>query len=195
MKRIFDMFSSFVVLVILAPFFLVIAILIKLDSPGKVFFKQIRVGKDEKHFSLIKFRTMRPDSDRLSQITVGDRDPRVTHVGYFLRKYKLDEIPQLFNIIGGDMSVVGPRPEVPKYVELYSSEQRTVLTIRPGLTDYASLHYVNESEILAKASDPEKAYINKIMPHKLELNQKYIREKSFVTDLKIILQTLLRIIR
>ena len=195
MKRIFDMLSSFMVLVLLAPFFLVIALLIKLDSPGKVFFKQIRVGKDGKHFSLLKFRTMRPDSDRLSQITVGDRDPRVTHVGYYLRKYKLDEIPQLFNIIGGDMSVVGPRPEVPKYVQLYNAEQGIVLSIRPGLTDYASLQYVNESEILAKAADPEKAYVNEIMPHKLELNKKYIREKSFFTDLKIILQTLLRIIR
>jgi lipopolysaccharide/colanic/teichoic acid biosynthesis glycosyltransferase len=194
-KRIFDILSSSLVLVLLAPFFLIIALLIVLDSKGGVFFKQIRIGKGEKEFRLIKFRTMRPDSDRLSQITVGDRDPRVTRIGYFLRKYKLDEIPQLINIIKGDMSVVGPRPEVPKYVKLYTDEQRKVLTIRPGLTDYASLHYVNESEILAQAKDPEKAYIHEIMPHKLELNQKYIREKSFLTDLKIILQTLLRIIR
>lgn len=183
------------VLLLVAPFFLVIAILILADSPGGVFYRQERVGKNGRLFKLLKFRTMRPDSDKQSQITIGDRDPRVTNVGYFLRKYKLDEIPQLLNILKGEMSVVGPRPEVQKYVDLYTEEQRVVLTVKPGLTDFASLYYVHESEILAQSSDPHRSYIEEIMPHKLELNQKYLREKSFFTDLKIILQTILKIVR
>ncbi len=183
------------VLLLVAPFFLIIALLIVIDSSGGVLYRQERVGKNGKLFKLLKFRTMRPDSDKLSQITVGDRDPRVTNVGYFLRKYKLDEIPQLLNILKGEMSVVGPRPEVQKYVDLYTEEQRVVLTVQPGLTDFASLYYVNESEILAQSADPHKSYIEEIMPHKLELNQKYLREKSFFTDLKIILQTILKIVR
>ena len=195
MKRIFDILSSLTVLILAAPFFLVIAFLIVVDSKGGVFFKQVRVGRNGKEFKLIKFRTMRPDSEKLSQITVGDRDPRVTGIGYFLRKYKLDELPQLFNIIKGDMSVVGPRPEVPKYVALYTDEQRKVLQARPGLTDYSSLHYVNESEVLAQSSDPEKTYREEIMPHKLSLNLKYIQEMGLKTDLKLIFATLAKIIR
>lgn len=195
MKRAFDIISSLLVLLLVAPFFLVIAILILVDSPGGVFYRQERVGKNGRLFKLLKFRTMRPDSDKQSQITIGDRDPRVTNVGYFLRKYKLDEIPQLLNILKGEMSVVGPRPEVQKYVDLYTEEQRVVLTVKPGLTDFASLYYVHESEILAQSSDPHRSYIEEIMPHKLELNQKYLREKSFFTDLKIILQTILKIVR
>tara|TARA_Y100000782_G_C10188690_1_gene268774 strand:- start:5201 stop:5788 length:588 start_codon:yes stop_codon:yes gene_type:complete len=194
-KRIFDILSSLTVLILAAPFFLVIAFLIVADSKGGVFFKQVRVGRNGKEFKLIKFRTMRPDSEKLSQITVGDRDPRVTGIGYFLRKYKLDELPQLFNIIKGDMSVVGPRPEVPKYVALYTDEQRKVLQARPGLTDYSSLHYVNESEVLAQSSDPEKTYREEIMPHKLSLNLKYIQEMGLKTDLKLIFATLAKIIR
>lgn len=195
MKRIFDILSSLTVLILAAPFFLVIAFLIVVDSKGGVFFKQVRVGRKGKEFKLIKFRTMRPDSEKLSQITVGDRDPRVTGIGYFLRKYKLDELPQLFNIIKGDMSVVGPRPEVPKYVALYTDEQRKVLKARPGLTDYSSLHYVNESEVLAQSSNPEKTYREEIMPHKLSLNLKYIQEMGLKTDLKLIFATLAKIIR
>ena len=173
---------------------LLIAVLITLDSKGGVFYKQKRVGKNGKPFLLLKFRTMKPESDGV-QITVGDRDPRVTKVGYYLRKYKLDELPQLLNIIKGDMSVVGPRPEVPHYVEQYNPEQRKVLAVRPGLTDYASLHFVNESELLAKAENPEAEYVNTIMPHKLRLSLSYIENRSFFLDLKIIFQTLAKIIR
>lgn len=182
-------------LILVSPFFLLVAVLIALDSKGGVFYKQTRVGKDERLFRLYKFRTMRPNADQISQITVGDRDPRVTRLGYYLRKYKLDEIPQLINILRGDMSVVGPRPEVPRYVALYTQEQRSVLRVKPGLTDYASIQYVNESEVLAQADDPEKTYIEKVLPHKLKLNQKYLKEMGFFTDIRIIFQTLLRIIR
>jgi lipopolysaccharide/colanic/teichoic acid biosynthesis glycosyltransferase len=143
---------------------------------------------------LLKFRTMHPNND-IVKITVGDRDPRVTRAGFFLRKYKLDELPQLLNILKGDMSVVGPRPEVPEYVELYSEDQRIVFSVRPGLTDYATLEYVDESQQLAQAEDPYKMYIEEIMPTKLNLNLKYIREKSIGVDLKIIFRTILRIIR
>ncbi len=143
---------------------------------------------------MLKFRTMHPNND-IVKITVGDRDPRVTRAGFFLRKYKLDELPQLLNILKGDMSVVGPRPEVPEYVELYSEDQRIVFSVRPGLTDYATLEYVDESQQLAQAEDPYKMYIEEIMPTKLNLNLKYIREKSIGVDLKIIFRTILRIIR
>jgi len=154
-----------------------------------VFFKQIRVGKNGVHFGLFKFRTMRPDSESKGQITVGARDNRITRVGYFLRKYKLDELPQLLNILFGQMSVVGPRPEVPKYVELYTPDQLSVLKVRPGLTDYASLEYFSENELLAASSDPESTYRQEIMPAKLALNQRYIKEMGFFTDIKIILRT------
>lgn len=137
---------------------------------------------------------MRPDSDKV-KITVGDRDPRVTQVGYYLRKYKLDELPQLINILTGEMSVIGPRPEVKQYVDLYTDEQLKVLTVKPGLSDLATLEYVNESEILALSDNPEQTYINEIMPNKLSLNLKYIERQSFILDLKIIFKTLLRIIR
>ena len=133
---------------------------------------------------------MRPDSESAGQITIGGRDPRITKIGYFLRKFKLDELPQLFNIIGGSMSVVGPRPEVRKYVDMYTEEQLKILSIRPGLTDYASIEYIDENEILGKAEDPNEAYINEVMPAKLKLNQKYIDEQSLGTDLKIIFKTI-----
>ena len=194
MKRIFDFFSSLIVLILLLPMLVILALAIVFDSKGGVFYKQQRVGKDNQEFWLFKFRTMRPDSDKL-KITVGDRDPRVTNVGYFLRKYKLDELPQLINILRGEMSVVGPRPEVRRYVDLYSEEQLRVLTVKPGLTDYSSLEYVDESELLAQATDPEKMYIDEIMPAKLALNLKYIQEKSLGTDLKLIFKTILRIIK
>lgn len=194
MKRIFDFLSSLVVLIILSPVILVIAILILIDSSGGVFYHQKRVGLNEKEFGLIKFRTMRPDSDQI-KITVGDRDPRVTGVGYYLRKYKLDELPQLINILKGEMSVVGPRPEVKQYTDLYNDRQRQVLTVKPGLSDLATLEYVNESEILAKSTNPEKTYVEEIMPHKLNLNLQYIDQQSFFLDLKIIFKTFSRIIR
>lgn len=194
LKRLFDLISSFIVLVFLLPILLIVAVLIVLDSKGGVFYKQNRVGKDKLSFGLYKFRTMRPDSDGI-KITVGDRDPRVTNIGFYLRKYKLDELPQLLNILRGEMSVVGPRPEVKQYVDLYNQDQLRVLSVKPGLSDLATLEYVNESEILAKADNPEQVYINEIMPDKLKLNLRYIDNQSFLLDLKIIFKTFARIIR
>ncbi len=193
-NRIFDIFFSSLALLIIAPVFLFIAFLIILESKGGVFYKQIRVGKGQRLFNLYKFRSMKPGSDRKGLLTVGGRDARITRMGVFLRSYKLDELPQLFNILRGDMSFVGPRPEVPKYVNLYNQEQKKVLSVKPGLTDYASLEYFDESNLLAGAEDPEKYYIEKIMPDKLALNIRYIADKSFITDIKIIFKTLLKIL-
>jgi len=195
LKRIFDIISSLIALVIGFPFFILIAVLIAMDSKGGVFFIQQRVGKNNCDFGLYKFRTMRPDSEKSGQITVGGRDPRITKIGYFLRKFKLDEFPQLLNVISGDMSIIGPRPEVRKYVDLYSKEQLKVLSVRPGLSDYASIEYINENELLGKSDNPEKTYIEEIMPAKLQLNLKYIEKKSFGTDINLILKTIGRIIK
>ena len=194
LKRVFDIISSFIVFVILSPVFLIVAVWIKLDSNGGIFYKQKRVGKNRVEFGLFKFRTMRPNSDQI-KITVGDRDPRVTEVGYYLRKYKLDELPQLINILRGEMSVVGPRPEVSQYVNLYNEQQLEVLSVKPGLSDLATLEYVNESEILAKSDNPHETYINEIMPDKLKLNLEYIKKQSFLLDLGIIFKTFARIVR
>lgn len=173
---------------------LIIAILIKLDSKGPIFFKQVRVTKNGREFKIFKYRTMKIGSDKYSQITVG-KDSRITKVGDFLRRYKLDEIPQLINVLLGDMSLVGPRPEVPKYVVLYTEEQREILKVRAGITDYASIEFSNENDILANEVDPEKAYIEKIMPKKIELNKKYLSEISVITDIKIILLTIKKILK
>ena len=173
---------------------IIIAILIKLDSKGPIFFKQVRVTKNGREFKIFKYRTMRIGSDKFSQITVG-KDSRITKVGDFLRKYKLDEIPQLINVLIGDMSLVGPRPEVPKYVALYTEEQREILKVRAGITDYASIEFSNENDILANETNPEKAYIEKIMPRKIELNKKYLSEISVMTDIKIILLTIKKILK
>ena len=173
---------------------IIIAILIKLDSKGPIFFKQVRVTKNGRKFKIFKYRTMKIGSDKYSQITVG-KDSRITKVGDFLRKYKLDEIPQLINVLIGDMSLVGPRPEVPKYVALYTEEQREILKVRAGITDYASIEFSNENDILANETDPEKAYIEKIMPRKIELNKKYLSEISVMTDIKIILLTIKKILK
>ena len=194
MKRIFDIISSLFGLILLSPFMIIIAILIKLDSKGPIFFKQVRVTKNGREFKILKYRTMRVGSDKYSQITVG-KDSRITKVGDFLRKYKLDEIPQLINVLIGDMSLVGPRPEVPKYVALYTEEQREILKVRAGITDYASIEFSNENDILANETDPEKAYIEKIMPRKIELNKKYLSEISVMTDIKIILLTIKKILK
>jgi lipopolysaccharide/colanic/teichoic acid biosynthesis glycosyltransferase len=194
LKRVFDIVCSFVGILLLLPIFLLIALLITLDSRGGIFYRQIRVGKDNKDFFLLKFRTMQSGADKKGLLTVGSKDSRVTRVGYYLRKYKLDELPQLFNVLFGRMSLVGPRPEVRKYVDLYNKEQQQVLTVKPGITDYASIEYANENEILAKAENPEQTYINEIMPHKLLLNLKYIHEQGFVTDVKIILKTIGKIV-
>jgi len=195
LKRLFDIISSLIALIIGFPFFVVIAFFIAFDGKGGIFFIQKRVGKNNQDFGLYKFRTMRPDSEKSGQITVGGRDPRITKTGYFLRKFKLDEFPQLLNVIKGDMSIIGPRPEVRRYVDLYSKEQLKVLSVRPGLSDYASIEYINENELLGKSQDPEKTYIDEIMPAKLRLNLKYIEEKSFGTDLKLIFKTLGKIVK
>lgn len=194
LKRIFDITLSLFGLIILLPFMLIIAILIKIDSKGSVFFKQIRVTKNGKEFKIFKYRTMRVGSDKYSQITVG-KDGRITKIGSFLRKYKLDEIPQLINVLIGDMSLVGPRPEVPKYVALYTDEQKEILKVRAGITDYASIEFSDENDLLASEEEPEKAYIEKIMPKKIELNKKYLSEVSILTDIKIILLTIKKILK
>lgn len=194
MKRLFDIFFSFIGLIILLPFFLIIALLIVIDSRGGIFYRQVRVGKGNTDFYLFKFRSMRTDADKKGLLTVGGRDSRITKMGYFIRKYKIDELPQLINVLLGDMSLVGPRPEVRKYVNMYNLEQQKVLTVKPGITDYASIEYSNENEILGKADDPEQVYITEIMPAKLKLNLKYIAERGLVTDLQIIFKTIAKIL-
>jgi lipopolysaccharide/colanic/teichoic acid biosynthesis glycosyltransferase len=188
-KRIFDIVFSLFVLILLLPFFVVILLLIKFTSSGPVFYRQVRVGSNLTDFRIYKFRTMFTGSDKGSLVTVGDRDSRITPVGYWLRKYKLDELPQFINVLVGDMSIVGPRPEVRKYVNLYNHDQLKVLSVRPGITDYASIRYSNESALLAAASDPEKEYISNIMPAKLRLNLEYVNNRTFAGDLKIIALT------
>ena len=195
MIRFFDFILSLVGLVVLAPIFIVLAIWIKIDSKGSVFYKQVRVGQNGIDFGLFKFRSMVVDADKKGLITVGGRDPRITRSGYFIRKYKLDELPQLINVLVGDMSLVGPRPEVRKYVNLYTDEQQKVLSVKPGITDYASIEYMDENEILGKSSDPEKTYIEEIMPEKIKYNMKYINNKSLFEYFKIILLTVLKIVR
>lgn len=193
-KRIFDLFFSAVGLIILGPLFLLIAILIKLDSTGPVFFKQKRIGLKAKMFNIYKFRTMLANTkgeDR--QITIG-LDSRITRLGRILRKFNLDELPQLINVLKGEMSLVGPRPEVPKYVELYSEGQKKVLSVKPGMTDYASIEFNKENEILASSSHPEDDYVRKIMPQKIILNFKYINDRSILLDFKLILRTLREIL-
>jgi lipopolysaccharide/colanic/teichoic acid biosynthesis glycosyltransferase len=164
--------------------------MVKLDSKGPVFYMQTRVGKDNLDFKLFKFRTMTVDADKKGLLTVGHRDNRITRVGYYLRKYKMDELPQLLNVLLGDMSVVGPRPEVRKYVDMYNDRQQKVISVQPGITDYASIQYVNENELLKDAADPEQLYIDEIMPAKLELNLKYIENRGFWKDLGIIFLTI-----
>ena len=192
-KRLFDIVSSGIGLLCLAPVFVVMAIWIKLDSRGPVFYRQTRVGRYGRDFRIFKFRSMRVGSDKGRQITVGERDPRITRSGYFIRRYKIDELPQLINVFLGDMSVVGPRPEVRKYVDLYSEEQRKVFQVRPGITDLASIKYRNENELLSQVDDPDTYYIDVIMPDKLTINFEYIRHQSFMGDIKIIFNTLFKI--
>lgn len=188
-KRLFDIFFSFIGLVILFPLLLIIAILIKIDSKGPVFYLQNRVGQNNTDFKIFKFRTMKVNADKLGLLTVGDKDPRVTKIGYYLRKFKLDELPQLINVMIGNMSFVGPRPEVRKYVDYYSESDREILKMKPGITDFASIEYRNEVEILKKASNPEKVYVEEIMPEKIKLNKLYLKKYSLLTDIKIILKT------
>ncbi len=195
MKRIMDIVFSLGFILVLTPILLLIAIWIKLDSTGPVFYLQERIGLHRKPFRIYKFRTMHPDADKRGLLTVGGRDPRVTRAGYYLRKFKLDELPQFFNVLGGSMSLVGPRPEVKRYVDLYNSTQLNVLNGKPGITDDASIEYSDENELLGKAADPERTYIDEIMPAKLELNLKYINDQGIFTDCKILFRTFLKIVR
>lgn len=189
MKRLFDIVASGCGLIVLSPLFLVLAVWIKLDSPGPVFYRQVRVGRGNKDFRIFKFRSMRVGSDKGSLVTIGGRDPRVTRSGYFIRKFKLDEFPQLINVFVGDMSLVGPRPEVRHYVDYWTPEQMRVLDVRPGITDPASIKFRNENELLEQAEDPEKYYIEVIMQEKLKLYLEYVQNHSFWSDIKLIFQT------
>lgn len=190
MKRLFDIVASGCGLIILSPLFVILAIWIKLDSKGPIFYRQVRVGRYNKDFRIFKFRSMRVGADKQGLITVGGRDPRVTRSGYFIRKYKLDEFPQLINVFVGDMSLVGPRPEVRKYVDMYTEEQMRVLDVRPGITDLASIRYRNENELLEKAEDPDKFYVDVIMQDKLTINLEYVANHSFWYDIKLVFRTL-----
>lgn len=194
MKRLLDITASGIGLLLLSPIFLVLAIWIKLDSQGPVFYRQVRVGRGNRDFRIFKFRSMRVGSDKGSLITVGGRDSRITRSGYFIRKYKFDELPQLINVFIGDMSLVGPRPEVRRYVDLYNQEQLHVLDVKPGITDPASIKYRNENELLEQAENPEQFYTDVIMPDKLRLNLEYATNQSFFGDLKLIFKTFKAII-
>lgn len=195
MKRLFDFIASGCGLLVLSPIFLILAVWVKLDSPGPVFYRQVRVGRGNKDFRLFKFRSMRIGSDKKGLITVGGRDPRVTRSGYYIRKYKLDELPQLINVFVGDMSLVGPRPEVRKYVDMYTPEQMHVLDVRPGITDLASICYRNENELLEKVDNPETYYIETILPDKLRINLDYVHHQSFWGDLGLIFKTFRAILK
>ena len=195
MKRLFDVVASGVGLLLLSPLFLLVAIRIKLDSPGPVFYRQVRVGRYNRDFRIFKFRSMRVGADKGSLVTIGGRDPRVTRSGYFIRKFKIDELPQLINVFIGDMSLVGPRPEVRHYVNYWTKEQLHVLDVRPGITDPASIKFRNENELLKKAEDPEKYYIEVIMQEKLRLYLKYVEKHNFWYDIKLIFQTFGVIVR
>lgn len=195
MIRFFDILFSLLGLFFLFPVFFLLYLAIRLESKGSGFYKQLRVGRGGRDFYVYKFRSMRVGADKKGLITVGGRDPRITRIGYFIRKYKLDELPQLFNVLKGDMSIVGPRPEVRKYVDLYTEEQQKVLSVRPGITDYASIEYVDENLILGKAEEPDKAYVKLIMPDKIRYNMKYINNQSLKEYFKIIFLTFWSIIR
>jgi lipopolysaccharide/colanic/teichoic acid biosynthesis glycosyltransferase len=191
MLRLLDVLFSFLGLIVLSPLLILLCLWVKFDSAGPILYIQKRVGLNGKDFNLIKFRSMRVNADKLGLLTVGGRDPRITNSGYYIRKYKMDELPQLFNVLIGDMSLVGPRPEVRKYVDLYNQEQLKVLSVRPGITDEASIAFRNENEILALSKDPEQTYINEIMPDKIELNQKFISNPSLSNYFRIIIRTII----
>ena len=194
MKRLFDIILSSWGLLLLSPLFAIVAIWIKLDSKGPIFYRQVRVGRYNQDFRIYKFRSMRVGSDKGSLVTIGGRDPRITTSGYFIRKFKIDELPQLINVLIGDMSLVGPRPEVRHYVNYWTPEQMHVLDVRPGITDPASIKFRNENELLEKAGDPEKYYIEVIMQEKIRLYLEYVNQHNLFYDLKIIFQTFWAII-
>ncbi len=193
-KKLFDFFCSLIGVIILSPILLIISLAIKLGSPGPVFYRGLRVGKDKKPFKIFKFRTLVINADKIGGPSTSDDDPRLTKIGKFLRKYKLDELPQLFNVIKGEISLVGPRPEVPEYAKLYKNEEQIIFKVKPGITDLASLWNADEGAILKGSSDPEKTYLEKIRPEKVRLQIKYVKERSFVGDLKIIFKTLKKIL-
>ena len=189
MKRLFDILASGLGLIVLSPLFLILAIWIKLDSKGPVFYRQVRVGRNNKDFRIFKFRSMRVGADKGSLVTIGGHDPRVTRSGYFIRKFKLDELPQLINVFIGDMSLVGPRPEVRHYVDYWTEDQMHVLDVRPGITDPASIKFRNENELMEKAEDPEKYSIGVIMQEKIKLYLEYVKNHSFIYDIGLIFKT------
>jgi lipopolysaccharide/colanic/teichoic acid biosynthesis glycosyltransferase len=193
-KRIFDVVASIIGLIVLLPVFIVIAILIKLNDKGPIFYKQKRIGQNFKPFELLKFRTMVVNADKIGPAVTKDGDQRITKIGKFLRKTKLDELPQIWNVIRGDMSIVGPRPEVEKYIQYYKDDYKEILKFKPGITDYATIKYRSEEEILSKYNDTESAYIKYVLPEKIKLYKTYIKKISFLTDLKIIFWTLWRIV-
>lgn len=195
MIRIFDILISFTICILLMPIFFLLSFFILTESKGGIFYKQTRVGKNNKDFKLMKFRSMYVGSDKKGLLTVGMKDNRITKSGYYLRKFKLDEFLQFINVLKGDMSIVGPRPEVRKYVDLYNEEQLKVLSVRPGITDYASVEYVNENQLLSKSENPEKLYIEEIMPDKIKLNMKFINNRNIFHYFKIIIITFLKVIK
>lgn len=195
MIRFFDILFSIIGLVLLSPLFTVLYLLIRIESQGRGFYSQERIGKNGKPFKLFKFRSMRIGSDKKGLITIGEKDNRITKTGFILRKYKLDELPQLWNVFIGDMSLVGPRPEVKKYTDLYTEEQKQVLQVRPGITDWASIKYVDENKILGESKDPDDAYVNLIMPNKIKLNMVYIQHQTLREYFKIIFTTFKEIVR
>ena len=190
MKRLFDVVCSFFGLLVLSPLFVFLSLWVGLGSKGGVFYKQKRVGRFNKDFTLYKFRSMRVGADKKGLVTIGGKDSRVTKAGFFIRKYKLDELPQLINVLKGDMSFVGPRPEVRKYVDMYTERQLKVLDVRPGITDLASIKYRNENDLLAAADNPEQYYIDVVMQDKLALNLQYIETRTFFGDIKLIFRTI-----
>ena len=195
MIRFFDILFSIIGLALLSPLFTVLYFLIRIESQGGGFYSQERIGKNGKPFKLFKFRSMRIGSDKKGLITIGEKDNRITKTGFILRKYKLDELPQLWNVFIGDMSLVGPRPEVKKYTDLYTEEQKQVLQVRPGITDWASIKYVDENKILGESKDPDDAYVNLIMPNKIKLNMVYIQHQTLGEYFKIIFTTFKKIVR
>jgi len=195
-KRLFDFVFSFLGLFISSPILLVVAIMIKFDSKGPVFYRGVRAGRHEKPFKIFKFRTMIPKAEKLGGPSTSGDDPRLTKIGKFLKRYQLDELPQLINVVKGEMSLVGPRPEVKMYVDMLSEEERKIIfSVRPGMTDFASLWNFHEGEILKGSSDPEKTYLEKVRPRKIELQLKYIEERSFWLDIKLIFKTILKIFK
>lgn len=194
LKRIFDIIIAATFLLLFIPLMIIVSLLIKLEDGGEVFYKGLRIGRNGRPFHIIKFRTMVMDADKMGGSSTSNDDPRITRIGRVLRKYKLDELPQLINVLKGDMSIVGPRPEVEEYVRLFTEDEMKILSVRPGITDWASIWNPDEGKVLSKYDDPDRAYMEIIRPKKLELQKKYIDELSFISDVKIILLTIKTVI-